>query len=117
MIYYKISNIMKDQDLFFLNLIINLLKVFLELNNLNIASLYKNKKFMNIILNKFFDKYKVGDKLIFPKGDMFWAKTKAIYQMFNLRLKFPEELGKINDIYIEDIEYLSMCLHMQKKRR
>jgi len=24
---------------------------------------------------------------------MFWAKTNAIYQIFRLRIKYPEELG------------------------
>ena len=25
---------------------------------------------------------------------MFWAKTSAIYQIFRLRIKYPEELGQ-----------------------
>jgi lipopolysaccharide biosynthesis protein len=25
---------------------------------------------------------------------MFWAKTNAIYQIFRLRIKYPEELGQ-----------------------
>jgi len=87
-----------------------LIKGVLEFNNLNIALHIKNKKFMNFILNKIFHKYKVGDKLIFPIGDMFWAKTKAIYQIFNVRLKFPEELGQTNETIMHAIERLWLYL-------
>ena len=55
---------------------------------------------MDDILKRIFHKYKVGDKLIFPLGDMFWAKTKAIYQIFNIRLKFPDELGQTDKTII-----------------
>ena len=37
---------------------------------------------MNYLLNKIFNGYKIGSVLDFPAGDMFWAKFKAIYQIF-----------------------------------
>ena len=65
---------------------------------------------MDFNFNKIFHKYKVGDKLIFPIGDMFWAKTKAIYQMFNIRLKFPEKLSQMNETIMHAIERLWLFL-------
>ena len=83
-----------------------LIKGILEFNNLNIALHKKNKNYMNDILKRIFHKYKVSDYLIFPIEDMFWAKTKAIYQIFNIRLKFPKELGQTNETIIHAIERL-----------
>ena len=37
---------------------------------------------INYLLNKIFNGYKMGNKLDFPAGDMFWSKVKAIYQIF-----------------------------------
>ena len=35
---------------------------------------------------------------------MFWARIKAIYQIFNLRLEFPDELGQTNETIMHAIE-------------
>ena len=56
-----------------------------------------NKLYMNYILKHIFHKYRVGEKSIFPSGNMFWAKTKAIYQIFCVRFKFPKELYQTNE--------------------
>lgn len=69
-----------------------------------------NKKYMNFILKCIFHKYKVGEKLIFPVGNMFWAKTKAIYQIFNIKLKFPDELNQINTTIMHAIERIWLYL-------
>lgn len=37
---------------------------------------------INYLLNKICGNYKMGNILDFPAGDMFWAKLKAIYQIF-----------------------------------
>ena len=87
-----------------------LIKGVLDFNNLNIALHKKNENYMNDILKRIFHKYKVGEKLIFPIGDMFWAKTKAIYQIFNVRLRFPEELGQTNETIMHAIERLWLYL-------
>ena len=70
-----------------------------------------NNNYMNYILKRIFHKNMVvGDKLVFPLGDMFWAKTKAIYQIFNVRLKYPEELGQTNETIMHAIERLWLYL-------
>ena len=40
------------------------------------------KNAINYLLNKMFKGYKMGLTLEFPAGDMFWAKSQAIYQIF-----------------------------------
>ena len=53
----------------------------------------KNKENINYLLNLIFPGTKMGKKLDFPAGNMFWAKVEAIYQIFeiNIYYKFPEE--------------------------
>ena len=71
-----------------------------------------NIKYMNFILKKIFRKVRVGKKLIFPVGNMFWAKIKAIYQIFQinfLRL-FPYELGQTNETLMHAIERIWLYL-------
>ena len=69
-----------------------------------------NNKFINYLLKKIFHKYTMGDKIIFPVGNMFWARTKAIYQIFNIRLKYPEELNQTNETIMHGIERLWLYL-------
>ncbi|MCL2080447.1 MAG: rhamnan synthesis F family protein, partial [Oscillospiraceae bacterium] len=50
---------------------------------------------------------KLPENLAFPSGNMFWAKTKAIRDIFTLRLKssdFPEEKGQIDATLSHAIE-------------
>ena len=86
--YYEIIKGIKDFE-----------NIFLSLNVMN-------KNFMNFILHRIFHKYKVGQKLIFPVGNMFWSKTKAIYQIFKLKLIYPDELSQINKTIMHAIERL-----------
>jgi len=48
---------------------------------------------MNYLINKLFGEFKIGNKLDFPAGDMFWARSKAVYQIFKINLE--------NDIFLE----------------
>lgn len=48
---------------------------------------------MNYLIYKMFKEYQIGQILDFPAGDMFWAKTKAVYQIFKINLS--------KDIYME----------------
>ena len=41
---------------------------------------------------------------------MFWAKTKSIYQIFNIRLKYPKELGQTNETIMHAIERIWLYL-------
>ena len=70
-----------------------------------------NNNYLNFILKRIFHKNQVvGNKIVFPLGDMFWAKSKAIYQIFNVRLKYPEELGQTNETIMHAIERLWLYL-------
>ena len=69
-----------------------------------------NKKYMNFILQKIFKGFKIGYKLDFPAGNMFWAKTKAIYQIFNIRLPYPKELNQTNGTIMHAIERIWLYL-------
>ena len=44
------------------------------------------KNLLNFLINKFFVGYKIGSILDFPAGDMFWAKSKAVYQIFKIKI-------------------------------
>ena len=71
-----------------------------------------NIKYMNFVLNNIFKGFKIGQKLIFPVGDMFWAKIKAIHQIFNIKFKnlFPKEKGQINQTIMHAIERIWLYL-------
>ena len=67
---------------------------------------------MNLILKKIFGNFEVGNKLIFPSGNMFWAKVNAIYQIFDFRLKlrFPTERNQTNETIMHGIERIWLYL-------
>ena len=60
------------------------------------------KKGMNFLLRELFHKFKISDQYFdFPGGNMFWARTKAIYQIFkkDLRNHIPNEKGSKDILY------------------
>ena len=62
----------------------------------------KIKERMNYLLEILFHRYKISNKYVeFPAGDMFWARTKAIYQIFkiDLRHNVPTEKGSKNLLF------------------
>ena len=67
---------------------------------------------MNFILNNIFPGFKIGNKLVFPTGDMFWAKVHAIHQIFNIKCikKFPKELNQTNETIMHGIERIWLYL-------
>ena len=67
---------------------------------------------MNLILKKIFGNFEVGNKLIFPSGNMFWAKVNAIYHIFDFRLKlrFPTERNQTNGTIMHAIERIWLYL-------
>ena len=79
-------------------------------DNINLALHIKNKHFMSFLIKKLFCRFKFNEKLVFPVGNMFWAKTKAIYQIFNIRLKYPKELNQINETIMHAIERIWLYL-------
>ena len=72
----------------------------------------ENIKYINFVFSQMFGKYKIGKKLIFPTGDMFWARIKAIYQIFEIKFinKFPKELGQLNKTVMHAIERIWLYL-------
>ena len=76
----------------------------------NFALQLPHKKILNDIIKKISHKYIVGEKLVFPVGNMFWARINAIYQIFNIRLKYPKELNQTKVTIIHAIERLWIYL-------
>ena len=92
---YLFNNLLGNQ-----NIILEILSDFENYNNLgfifpetyrqvflsygNVLTI-KDKKKMNIILKILFPQkeFKIGNIIDFPEGNMFWAKTKSIHQIFN----------------------------------
>ena len=72
----------------------------------------ENIKYINYVFSQMFKKYKIGKKLIFPSGDMFWARTEAIHQIFEIKYinKFPKELGQLNKTFMHAIERIWLYL-------
>ena len=71
-----------------------------------------NIYYMNLILNKILPKINIGNKLIFPSGNMFWAKINAVYQIFKINLihLFPKELNQKNKTIMHAIERIWIYL-------
>ena len=88
----------------------DIIKGLKDFENINLALHIHNKKYITFLLKKIFGKYKFDEKIVFPVGNMFWAKTKAIYQIFNLRLKFPKELNQDNKTIMHAIERIWIYL-------
>ena len=73
-----------------------------------------NKESMKYLLSKLFNKYKsrIGGKIEFPMGNMFWAKVNAIYQIFNedYQNELPQELGQKDGTIMHGIERIWLYL-------
>ena len=82
----------------------DIIKDVYNFDNVNFFLNEPNKKYMNIIIRKMFKKIEIGEKFEFPVGNMFWAKTKAIYQIFNIKVKYPKELNQTNETIMHGIE-------------
>jgi len=67
-----------------------------------------NIKNTNKLLNKIFpgSAYNIGSKIEFPAGNMFWARTKAVHQMFEYPLedKIPREKGQVDGTIMHAVE-------------
>ena len=65
----------------------------------------KEKERMNYLFTKIIPGHKFSDKYFdFPAGDMFWARTKAIYQMFKIDLRSDIPQEKVSKIILFAIE-------------
>ena len=70
------------------------------------------KKWMNFLATKLLANYKLGELSNFPAGNMFWAKTGAISQIFthDFIKFFPEEDDQTNDTIMHAIERIWLYL-------
>ena len=71
-----------------------------------------NIYFMNFILKKIAPGFEIGNKLVFPTGDMFWSKVIAVHQIFKINFikKFPKELNQTNVTIMHGIERIWLYL-------
>ena len=69
-------------------------------------------KYMKYVLYKLFPNYSIGDQLDFPAGNMFWARSNAIFQIFEFTFskKFFKEEDQINDTIMHGIERIWLYL-------
>ena len=67
-----------------------------------------NIKYMNYLLDKIFKEknFKIGEKIIFPSGNMFWARVEAIYQVFeqDIKDKCPRERNQLDATMMHGVE-------------
>ena len=65
-----------------------------------------NKSFIIHLLKKYFNKFRLGKKLEFPAGNMFWARVNAIHQIFNEEYEniLPLEIGQKDGTIMHGIE-------------
>ena len=72
----------------------------------------KTLKYMRYILKKLFPNFRIGVQLDFPAGNMFWARTNAIFQIFeyNFNKKFDKEKDQTNDTIMHGIERIWLYL-------
>ena len=79
------------------------------------------KKWMNFLSSYLFPEHELGELINFPAGNMFWAKVKAIYQIFiyDFLEYFPAEDDQTNNTIMHGIEriwlYLVKFNHFQYK--
>ena len=87
-------------------------ETFYDVIGLSFILTKKTKKYMQYILRKLFNKVKLGKKLEFPAGNMFWARVTAIYQIFEINFynKFEKEDDQINDTIMHGIERIWLYL-------
>ena len=87
-------------------------ETFYEIIALSFILTKKTKYYMKYIIKKLFPYTKIGNKLEFPAGNMFWARIAAIYQIFeyNFNNKFDNEKDQTNDTIMHGIERIWLYL-------
>ena len=87
-------------------------ETFYDIIGLSFILTKKTKKYMKYILRKLFNKVKLGNKLEFPAGNMFWARVTAVYQIFEINFynKFDKEDDQTNDTIMHGIERIWLYL-------
>ena len=72
----------------------------------------ETKAWMNFLFKKLFPNYQMGSLLNFPAGNMFWAKSSAIFQIFeyNFTEYFPQEDSQTENTIMHAIERIWLYL-------
>ena len=72
----------------------------------------ETKKWIKFLFSKLFPYYEIGELINFPAGNMFWAKVKAIYQIFlyDFSEYFPNEGDQTNDTIMHALERIWLYL-------
>ena len=74
----------------------------------------ENKKYLYYLFETLFPllKLKIGNILDFPVGNMFWARTNAVYQIFDEKImnKSPEERRQFDGTLLHGIERIWLYL-------
>ena len=70
------------------------------------------KKWMDSLASKLFPNHIIGEPINFPAGNMFWARIKAIFQIFiyDFSKYFPNEDDQTNDTIMHGIERIWLYL-------
>ena len=73
---------------------------------------YGTRYWIKILSKRFFPDLKIGELINFPAGNMFWARIKAIFQifMYDFTEYFPKEDEQINDTIMHGIERIWLYL-------
>ena len=73
-----------------------------------------HRNYLNLLLKIIFPNknYKVNNIIDFPAGNMFWAKTKAVYQIFDININdfVPNENGQKDFTIIHAVERIWLYL-------
>jgi len=81
---------------------------FYFINHISYSYTHLNYYYVHKIFDILFPNLNIwpGNFLIFPVGNMFWAKTKAVYQIFNEKVikLVPEENGQNDNTILHAIE-------------
>ena len=72
----------------------------------------ETRGWISFLFTKLFPDYEIGELFNFPAGNMFWAKIKAIYQIFTYDFEeyFPKEDDQTNDTIMHGIERIWLYL-------
>ena len=72
----------------------------------------ENIYYIDFVVKQLLGNIKISKQLIFPSGDMFWAKIDAIHQIFEIKFikMFPKEIGQLNKTIMHAIERLWLYL-------
>ena len=72
----------------------------------------ETKKWISFLFSELFPNYEIGNLVNFPAGNMFWAKIKAIYQIFihDFSEYIPKEDDQTNDTILHGIERIWLYL-------